>query len=109
MSTLTKESIVKLLETNDKAVARALVVLYNRQTEVEQSCDATMGDNGRGFSHAHAFIGCRMAKFYLQRGFLTPKQVAYWRKSTPKRGMRIGMYWKQLIEAANEKQAKAAS
>jgi hypothetical protein len=105
---LTKEAVLELLERNDKAVARALVVLYNRQTEVEQSCDATVGDNGRGFSHAHAFIGTRMAKFYLQRGFLTPKQIAYWRKSTPKRGMRIGMYWKQLIEAANEKAQQTA-
>jgi hypothetical protein len=103
--TLTKDEVLNLLETNNKAVARALVVLYQRQTWAEQSSDSTNEDNGRGFSHAHAFIGSKMAKFYLDRGFLTEKQVAYWRKKTPMGRMKIGMYWKQLVEAAAEKQA----
>jgi hypothetical protein len=101
----TKEQILKLLETNDKAVARALVVLFEKQTASEQASDCTNTHNNEGFSHAHSFIGCRMAKFYMARGFLTPKQVAYWRKSTPKRGMRIGMYWRQLVKAAEQKKA----
>lgn len=100
---LTQDQILKLLETNDKAVARALVVLYERQTASEQATDSTNCWNGQGFSHAHAFIGTRMAKFYLNRGFLTPKQIAYWRKTTPKGRMRIGMYWKQLQQAAEQK------
>jgi hypothetical protein len=103
---LTKEQVLDLLEKSDKAVARALVVLYERQTESERSSDSTNTHNNRGFGHAHAFMGCRMAKFFLSRGFLTPKQIAYWRKSTPKRGMRLGMYWKQLAEAAQEKALK---
>jgi len=100
---LTQAEILNLLQTSDKAVARALVVLYERQTSDEQSSDSTNCNNGRGFSQAHGFIGTRMAKFYLARGFLTPKQIAYWRKLTPKGKMRIGMYWKQLQEAAQQK------
>ena len=98
-----KQSILKLLETNDKAVARALVVLFERQTADEQASDSTNTHNNKGFGHAHAFIGCKMAKFYLERGYLTEKQIAYWRASTPQRGMRIGMYWKQLLDAAEQK------
>lgn len=104
----TKEAITKLLETNDKAVARALVVLYERQTAEEQSSDGTFNTNGRGFSQAHAFIGCRMAKFFLERGYLTPKQIAYWRKRTPKGSLKLALYWKQLAEAAAEKEMKNA-
>jgi hypothetical protein len=104
--TVSKEQIEKLLATNDKAVARALVVLYESQTASEQNSDSTHESNGVGFSHAHSFIGCRMAKFYLARGYLTDKQVAYWRKPTPKGRMKIALYWKQLQKAAETKAQK---
>ena len=103
---LTRESIVALLETNDKAVARALVVLYNNQTADEQETNSTHQHNGRGFSGFDADIGTKMAKFYLERGYLTKGQVAVWRKPT-KGGIRIGRYWRQLLAAAEEKQRQA--
>lgn len=101
---LTGTDIVKLLETNDKAVARALVVLYERQTEDEKASENTRHHNNRGFRPCHARMGTSMAKFYLRNGYLSPKQVAYWRKQG-KEGMRISIYWRQLLDAAHRKAA----
>jgi hypothetical protein len=106
---LTGTDIVKLLETNDRAVARALVVLYERQTEDEKASEDTRHHNNRGFRPCHARMGTSMAKFYLRNGYLSPKQVAYWRKQG-KEGMRISIYWRQLLDAAHRKAvAKAAT
>lgn len=44
------EYIGWLLATNDRAVERALVCLYNRQTIDEQLSEDTKHRNGRGFS-----------------------------------------------------------
>lgn len=104
---LTGTQIVDMLRTNDKAVARALVVLFERQTDDEQATEHTRHHNGRGFRPCHARMGTSMAKFYLQRGFLTPKQIAYWRREG-KEGMRIAIYWKQLLDVARKKQAAKA-
>lgn len=105
---LTGTDIVKLLRTNDKAVARALLVLNSRQTEDEQRDETVRYQNGRGFRPCHAAVGTSMAKFYQQRGYLTPKQIAYWRKEG-KQGMRIAIYWRQLLEEANEKAARKSA
>ena len=100
---LTKDAIVKLLETNDKAVARALVVLHNNQTKDEQQTESTRNRNGEGFRPAHAKMGSSMATFYIARGYLTPKQIMYWRKKMADGNSRIGIYWRQLAEAAEAK------
>lgn len=100
---VTKEQIVSLLKTKDKAIARALVVLNDRQTADEQDSQATRIDNGRGFKPCHARMGTSMAQFYQRFGYLSPKQIAYWRKTDAKGTMRIACYWKQLMEVAAEK------
>ena len=105
---LTGTDIIRLLETNDKAVARALVVLKNRQTADEQSMEATTHQNGRGFRPCHARMGTSMAKFYERNGYLSPKQIAYWRKRG-KEGMRISIYWRQLLAEAHAKAALKAA
>lgn len=105
---LTGTDIVNLLRTNDKAIARALVVLKNNQTADEQASESTRHHNGMGFRPAHAKIGTSMAKFYERTGYLTPKQIAYWRKEG-KQGMRISIYWRQLLAAAHEKAAQKAA
>lgn len=99
---LTGSDIVALLRNNDKAVARALIVLKDRQTEDEQRSETTRHLNGRGFRPCHAKMGVSMAKFYERNGYLSPKQLAYWRKEG-KEGMRIAIYWRQLLEAAKLK------
>lgn len=103
---LNKATIVTLLETNDKAVMRALTVLNQRQTSDERASENTKHQNGRGFRPCHARMGTSMAKFYERTGYLTEKQIAYWRKTDRSGAMRIGIYWAQLIEAAMDKASK---
>lgn len=101
----TKQSIIALLETNDKAVARALVALNARQTADEQRSEHTRYDNGMGFTPADARMGTSMANFYLRNNRLSEKQVAYWRKPNARGVPRIAKYAGQLLEVAREREA----
>ena len=104
---VTKAQIVELLSTNDRAVARALVVLNERQTLTERGSERTINDNGVGFTPADARMGTSMAQFYLKFGRLSAKQIAYWRKPNVRGVLRICKYAGQLVEIAQEK-ARAA-
>jgi hypothetical protein len=101
-----KQYIVNLLKTNDKAVARALVVLTERQTPQEQANQTTVVENGEGFRPCHARMGTSMAEFYKNRGFLTEKQINYWRHTQKDGKMRIEVYANQLLGIAKLKQTK---
>jgi hypothetical protein len=103
---LTKESIINLLKTDKRAIARALVVLHDRQTFDEQAQEGTRYLNGRGFRPCHARMGSSMAKQFRDKGFLTDRQINYWRVPDKTGAMRIGIYWAQLLEEA---QAKAST
>jgi hypothetical protein len=103
---LTKEAIVQLLATDDRALCRALVLLNERQTADEQASEATRYHNGRGFRPCHARMGTSMANFFTRRGYLSPKQLAYWRKPMKCGNMRIGIYSAQLLEEAKLKQER---
>lgn len=105
---VTKSEIITLLRTNDRAVARALVVLADRQTADEQASESTRYDNGRGFRPCHARMGTSMAKFFRARGYLSAKQVAYWRAAMKSGQMRIEIYAGQLMDAAKVKAAARA-
>lgn len=96
----TRAQIIELLNTNDKAIARALVVLNQRQTASEQQSEATINANGRGFTPADARMGTSMATFFASRGYLTGKQLAYWKKANVKGVPRICKYAGQLVEIA---------
>ena len=61
----TREDIDKLLMTNDDAVMRAIVRLFNMQTADEQIKADTKKINNRGFSAADAKAGTRMARWLL--------------------------------------------
>jgi hypothetical protein len=106
---LTKEAIVKLLETDDRAIARALLVLTARQTTDEQASEQTRYLNGRGYRPCHARMGASMSKFFERNGYLSPKQIAYWRCRDKTGSMRIGIYAGQLLEAAEIKAAEKAA
>jgi hypothetical protein len=103
----TRTEIIELLLKRDVAVARALVVLNERQTRDEQHAEHTRYLNGQGFTPADARMGTSMATFFKKRGFLSPKQLAYWRKPNVRGVARIAKYAGQLLEIANEKAAKA--
>ena len=100
---MNKDTIVNLLETNDKAVARAIVVLNERQTATEQSTENTINNNGVGFTPADARMGTSMANFFIRNGYLSPKQIAYWRKPNVKGVPRICKYAGQLLDISMTK------
>jgi hypothetical protein len=106
----TVDSIKALLANNDRAVGRALIVLRNRQTADEQRTEQTKHQNGRGFRPCHARMGTSMANFFERRGYLTEKQVNYWRARMADGNSRIEIYSRQLLEeAAAKAAAKQAS
>ncbi len=100
--------VVRLLETNDKAIGRALVVLRNNQTNDEQIAKSSKYHNMKGFRPCDAKAGTEMAEFFLKEGYLTKEQINHWRQPYAKGGMRISIYWRQLLRAAYLKQRQAA-
>ena len=88
-----KDQIIHMLETNDKAVARALIRIYERQTSSEQAEHTARENNNRGFNKADAPALTSIAQKLLHYGSLTPNQLKYVRR-------RITKYWRQLLEIA---------
>lgn len=93
ISKYSKESIQFLLLTKPKALARAIIAIYKRQTVTEQSVGVTICDNGVGFTGADSYILSSFAVQIKKGHQLTPKQAATAAKRMPK-------YWKQLIQIA---------
>jgi len=87
--TYTQQDIQDMLKTNDKAVIRAMLVIYEYQTEDEKNSDETLHANGMGFSGADAFILTQFTKFYKEHGFLSGKQLEIARKKMPKYAKQI--------------------
>lgn len=92
----TKDQIVEMLQTNDRAVTRAVVAIYKRQTADEQRSETTRVSNNIGFNHADAPYLSWCAKYAInRRSNLSGKHLEKSRK-------RMMKYWKQLLEIANE-------
>ena len=107
--TVTAETIREKLATDDRWLGRALMALNARQTHDEQRDEVTRYHNDAGFTGGHAKRGTSMARFYETRGFLTPRQLAWWRYRTPSGRMRIEIYTQQLLRIAQERaRAKGA-
>lgn len=104
----TKERIEALLmtesETGMRAVGRSLVAIYKYQTADEKQVDMVSHHNGVGFMAAHARVGSSMARWFQEKGFLTPKQVAYWRKPDATGKPRICRYAGQLLRIVEKSQ-----
>ena len=96
MQTWNKDSIQSLLLSDPRAMNKAILKIYERQTEVEQCAGQTIENNGIGFNGVDSEIMSSFAKQLAQRGFLTPKQTMIARKKMPK-------YWKQILQLINEK------
>ena len=103
----TKSLIIELLKTDKRAVARALVVLNQRQTADEQATQGTRYNNGRGFRPCHARMGTSMATYFQKFGYLSDRQIDYWRVPMRDGKMRIEIYAGQLAEVAQLKAAEA--
>lgn len=101
---MTREDIIRLLDTNDRAIERAVVAISARQTEDERRDEVTKYHNGKGWRPCHAAIGVSMAKYYERNQCLSPKQIAYWRTPNDKGIPRIHIYAGQLLKIAMERQ-----
>jgi hypothetical protein len=105
---VTKQSLNELLADEDKRVhviGRALVALFNRQTQAEQAANVTDNLNGIGFAGSDARSGSLTAKSYIKNRTLQQWQIDKW--MTISRGYpRICKYAKQLNEIALEKRRK---
>lgn len=93
----TKESVIQLLNTSDRAVKEAIKALHARQTESEREGKATYLANGVGFNRNDApFLSDIARKLPYYNDNMTPRQLARARQMLPK-------YWRQLLEIAAEK------
>jgi hypothetical protein len=61
----TRDQIDNILRTNDRAVERAILRLFELQTADEQKIGGTNADNGRGFRSSDARAGTRFARWLL--------------------------------------------
>lgn len=95
----TGESIKTMLETNDKAVARAVMALYQRQTADEQSSEETKHHNSVGFNAADARYLSYCATYAQRSGRLTGKHLIKARSKVIK-------YREQLANIANENEKR---
>lgn len=73
---MNKTQIIALLMSNDRAVERAIVALYHRQTVGEQRTSSTVESNGRGFNAFHAERGTYWAKWVIGGRRLTGRHLA---------------------------------
>lgn len=89
-----------LLTMNDKAVERAIVAIYQRQTADEQSAGDTKHSNGIGFNGADARLGSYYARWILSGRNLTGNHLVKARNMSHK-------YVRQLVEIATARLAQA--
>lgn len=97
----TADRIVNLLNTNNLAVERAILAIYNRQTSDEKIAHNTHHHNNIGFSAADAWAGTYIAKWLLAGRHLDGRFLAKARTIAIK-------YRRQLCQIAAEK-ANAAN
>lgn len=108
----TKEDIVKMLETSNYAVERAILAIYARQTADEQATERTHNHNSMGFTAFDAEIFSSFAKRietsrYPNGQRLSPGQLGVCRKLDKNGNMKIAKYARQLLEIANAKEVSA--
>lgn len=92
-----KETLIDLLRRNDKAVERAILLLYSFQTEEEKYAEMTGVKNNKGFNMYDAEVMSSMAK-QLQKGIhLTYKQMYIARPKIQKYTGQILNYMKEKV------------
>lgn len=103
----TKEKINELLLSNPKACERALVVLYNRQTNDEKNAEATIERNGVGFGAYDAEFMSSLARRVLGGRGLTPNMLRVLRKQNKSGICKLAHYHRQLIDEIERKAGEA--
>jgi hypothetical protein len=89
-----------LLTTNDRAVERGVLAIYNRQTSDEKVIGITRHTNGRGFNGPDSRVGTYYANWIIKGNRLTGRHLINAR-------IMIMKYSKQLLEVALEKKKAA--
>lgn len=107
---VTKETLKQMLKNPnpryvDMVLGRALVVLFNNQTETEKQANETKVYNEVGFTGADARSGTITAKYFLKHGKLSDWQREAWLRPDKHGTPRIVKYHKQLNAAAAKRQA----
>jgi len=78
--TWTRTEIEALINSNDRAVERAMVAIWERQTADEQETQNTRHHNGRGFAAWSARSGTYFAEWVRSGRRLTGKHLVKARK-----------------------------
>lgn len=87
-----KESIQRVIDANDQAVARALMIVYANQTDGERRSRQTIEDNGVGFTGCDAEVLTEVAEKWKQWGrWASPRQANFVRRKVRK-------YHKQILQ-----------
>lgn len=94
---MTLDDIRHLLATNDRAVERAVVAIYRRQTASEQRSRCTLKENGVGFNAPDARFLTDIAKILLRGEAISFHQLAECRA-------RVTKYSSQLLDIAMERE-----
>jgi cyclopropane fatty-acyl-phospholipid synthase-like methyltransferase len=89
-----KDFVKKQLSTNKAWATKALLKIFEKQTEYEQEAGYTREYNKVGFTGVDGEILSSFAKQLKTRGFLSPKQMALVYKKMPK-------YWMQIIKISD--------
>ena len=93
-----KVSIKNLILTNDRAVYRALLLLYSFQTQEEKYLEKTKTVNGKGFNKLDTERLSSFARQILSDKHLTQKQFYVARYKLVKYSNQILLYMKEKAE-----------
>lgn len=94
-----KEYIQNLIKTNDVALYRGILILYDFQVEEERKSKKALVENGKGFSRIDATFLSEMAYKIMNKYPLTEGELAKSRNKMVK-------YWKQLMIVSKKKMEK---
>lgn len=90
-----RDYIKMMLSTNDSWMAKALMKIFDRQTNEEKNIHHTVEHNGIGFTGTDAFILSSFAKQFRDKKYLSKKQMDILKKKIPK-------YWAQIYEISDK-------
>ena len=85
------DTLKQQIQSNPKQAIRALLRIYENQNESEREHQCTVFKDGCGFTKNDAEFGSSLAEQYLEKQFLTSKQMEYVQKMMPK-------YAKQIVD-----------
>lgn len=91
-----REYLQNLIRTNDRALVKSILVIYERQTDDEKYSGQTTEHNGKGFGKIDSEFFSQIV-VQLKHGYpLTDRQIAVARNKMPK-------YWRQLMQVSKAK------